>query len=1124
MKLNFCMKERIRLFTTALFLFVFGLVQSQEITVSGTVSGDGDPLPGVNVIVKGTSRGVVTDFNGSYEVKVQENDVLEFSFLGFLTQEIPVSGKTKIDVVLKTDLSELEEVVVVGYGTLERKDLTGSQVSLKAEDVNKVQAVSFEEALQGKASGVQITSSSGGPGEAAKIQIRGATSINASSAPLYVIDGVEIDGDAQTISNDLGGSQSSPLSLIDPNTIDSIEILKDANATAIYGSRGANGVVIIKTKQGSKDQKITLDLDVSTGIQSISKHIDLLGAQDYVDYYNEFYPWDPSLDFTIFQQKAFRDDTGRPLPLNALKPDGTRRLITRDWRDEVFRTAHINKYSLGVRSGSSNSWFSGNVSYTDQEGIVKNSDYKRIQLSASVGANITPKLQVGINLNGGNGQRGGIVAPSRDGNGTGSQSGVITNLATAAPVQGRVDAGRQGRGANSIGFDETGFVTDLGNGRILVNPVTQVNETVSTGDELFGFASAYLDYTILDGLKFRSSISFNTYQNQGRAYYPASFGWGSIWDGLAFINSYNQTRWQNNNTLTYSKEINAHKLNVVVGTNVLKNEVKTTTLRSDNFLSDTVNLDDIGAGLNTEGDTNRLENGLLGIFGRINYTFKGRYVVSLTGRTDKSSKFFPGATQWGFFPSAGLTWNVSNEPFFDNINFLSNFRLKASAGQSGNDKIGVFLSQQTFGSSTFVANGGGIQQIDAGAVRGGNKVNGFALQRVANPNLTWETTTQYDLGAEIGLFNNRISIGADVFQKDTKDLLLNRRVSGQTGFSFILENVGEVQNRGLELTLRTVNIDKGGFKWNTNFNISFIQNEVIALGRDSQFEVTAPVGGQLASDDFIIREGAPIGSMYGFVSDGVYQYDDFVEFDGLSPAEAQQLYINGADSNPNTIRNNGDDNNNVFTPKEGVAVPQGRGLRPGQQKLRDLNGDGVIDPDNDRKIIGNANPDHFGGMTNTFKYKSWNFSFLLSWKYGNDIYNKNIIRGVSGANAFGNRFGAIRDRWTPNNRDTEQHSLRGRIFDGGISNTTNYIEDGSYLRLQNISLSYDLPKNLVYNLGLRQLRFYTAVDNLHIWTKYSGYDPDVSVGVGQNAGLTPGIDFDAYPRARTLRFGFKATF
>lgn len=1100
------MKRKGKLLFTSLLLFAFGIVQAQDFTLKGIVRGDGSPLPGVNIVVKGTYRGVVTDFNGSYEIKVQSSDTLQYTFLGFIPQEIAVDGQRTIDVILSSDLSDLDEVVAVGYGTLERKDLTGSQVSLKSKDINLLQAVSFEEALKGKASGVQITSTSGGPGEVARMQIRGITSVNAGNAPLYVIDGVEIDGDAQAVVTGISSVQSSPLAMIDPETIESIEILKDANSTAIYGSRGANGVVIIKTKQGTLNQKLTLDFNVSSGIQTISNQIDLLGPQDYIDYYNEVVPWNPG-NFDEFLQKAFRDDTGRPIPLNAVDADGEPIIKIRDWRDEIFRTAFLNKYNLNIKSGSENTWFSGSASYTDQQGVVKNSDYKRIQLSAAIGANISPRLQVGINLNGGNAKKGGLISsPSNDANPAGQSTGVITNLTIAPPVIGRLDQSRLSSNNGSYELDETGFITATGNGRLTINPLTQVNETVSNSNELFGFVSAYLEYTFLEALKFKSSVSLSTYQNNGESYYPIGFGYGKSTNGRADLTSFNQKRLQINNTLTYDKEVDFHKFNFVIGSSVLDNEVKIQNTIATNFLSNSVNLDDLSAAKESDTDTNKLENGLLGFLGRFNYTYKGKYVINLTGRADKSSKFFPGATQWGFFPSAGITWNVSNENFLKNNKTLSNFRLKASAGQSGNDKIGVFLSQIAYGNQTFVANSGGQTVINAGAIREGEKVNGFALQRVSNPDLTWETTTQYDIGAEIGLFNNRINIGADVFQKDTDDLLLNKRIPSQAGFSFVLENAGEVRNRGLEFTFKSINIDKGDFSWKTNFNISFVKNEIINLGiDDSKFEVTAPVAAGLRND-FIIKEGESIGSMFGYISDGVYQYDDFVEFEGLSNAESEELYSNTTGS---------------FTPKSGVVVYSDSGIRPGSQKVKDLNGDGVIDVLNDRTVIGNANPKHFGGLTNMFSYKSWNLSFLLTWKYGNDIYNKNVFRGTDGIQPINNSYGVLRDRWTPNNQDTQQYALRGRVL---TSNVSDFIEDGSYLRLQNISLSYNLPQAVVYSLGLNQVEFYTAVDNLFVLTNYSGYDPEVSVGAGINAGLTPGIDFDAYPSARTFRFGVKASF
>ncbi|WP_232285891.1 SusC/RagA family TonB-linked outer membrane protein [Aquimarina agarilytica] len=1128
MKNNFRLVSLLKtILFTSIMLLSFGFVSAQTKTISGTVTAEGIPLPGVSVTIKGKSVGAVTDFDGLYAIEAEESDVLQFLYVGYVTQEVKVTDNTTVDVSLVEDVNNLSEIVVVGYGTLEKKELTGSQVSLKSEDINKVQAVSFEEALQGKAAGVQITTSQGGPGDAATIQIRGATSINASSAPLYVVDGVEIDGDPIGVggSDETGAAQSSPLSTIDPNNIESIEILKDASATSIYGSRGANGVVIIQTKTGKSNTGLTFDFNASTGVQTISKHIDLLGAQEYVDYFREAFPFDPTNRDTRFQQTAFRDNNGRDLALDAVGPDGLRRFNVRDFRDEIFREAIVNKYSISARQGSSDFWFSGSLSYTDQEGIVKNTDYKRIQSNVNVGGNVNSRLQVGFQVNGGRADRSGIVSATPDASGTGGAFGVITNLALATPVQGRFDTGRQGEGASGVQRDETGFVTRA-NGRFIINPVLQVNKTINEGEELFGFISTYLEYKLVEGLKFKSSLSFNTYNNDGRVFFPGSFGLGQfIGGGLAVLNKFSQARYQNNNTLTYDKLLGGkHKIAAVLGSSIIRSETRIQTTRSTNFASDSVNLDALAAGVNFEATSDRQENGLLGIFARFNYSFDKRYVISAAARGDKSSRFFPGSTQWGFFPSVGLTWNASEESFFDNVGFLSNLRFKASVGQTGNDKIGVFQSRTSYNIDRDLFFRGNPNSINAASVRNGSRANGFFLGRVSNPDLTWETTTQYDLGGEIGLFNNRLNIGVDWFLKNTTDLLLEKPTASQAGFPFVLENAGEVENTGYEFSLSSVNVDTGDFRWSTNFNISFIQNEVVSLGGVRDEFLVSSSAFRTVSNDFIVREGSPLNSIYGFVSDGVYQYSDFEEFEDLTPEQSANLYrTNTKDGTGNLLVFGGDftiDGVN-YTLKDGVASA-GAKNRPGQQKLKDLNEDGRID-ESDLTIIGDANPDHFGGITNNFKYKSWDLSVALNWKYGNDIYNKNLLPGFN-TNQFANKYGVARERWTPSNTETRVHSLRGRLRQEGFATVSDYIEDGSFLRLQNISLGYNLPLEAVKNIGLSSLRIYGAADNLHVWSDYSGYDPDVSVSRGTNSGLTQGVDFDAYPKARTFRIGIKGTF
>lgn len=1121
------LKTSIPLLMVGFFLMSFNLFAQEK--VSGQVKdAQGLPIPGVSVIVDGTTRGGSTDLDGNFSINASVGETLTFTYIGFKSVKTTITSTSeKITITLEESAESLDEVVIVGYGTLTKKESTGAQVSLKANDINKVQAVSFEEALQGQAAGVQVTTS-GGPGEASRIQIRGLTSINASSAPLYVIDGVEIDGDALGINNGISITETSPLSLIDPATIKSIDILKDASATAIYGSRGANGVIIIQTKNGQSGLgKTVVELDTSLGIQRISNHIDLLSPQEYVDRWNDAYPFNPNDASTLFQQRAFRDNAGNAIDLNSVYADGTPVFPTRDFRDEVFRDAIINKYNLSIRKGGNDSWFSGSIGYTDQEGIVINSDFKRIQAALNVGANVD-KFTFSFQANGGRSDRSGIVNASPDANGIGSAFGVITNLTLAPPIQRRFDPLINGNGANNnIVRDETGFITRVGE-QILINPVTQANETQNNSFEIFGYASASVEYRITDYLKFRSDLSVNHYENQSRVYYPGSFGYGQfIGGGLAAINTYTQNRWQNNNTLTFDKEFGGkHKFNVVVGQSILSNEAFITGTTGRNFESDLVNLDDINAAQVVVTNTNRVENGLLGVFGRLNYSFDKRYVLTLSARGDKSSRFAPGA-KWGFFPSVGFSWNISEESFLENVDFLSDLRIRGSWGETGNDKVGVFQSGLTFGSQRFAAYRTFTQTINAAGVLDGTRNNAFFLTRVANPNLTWETTTTYDAGIELGLFDNRISLTGNWFQKDTRDLLLERQVNAQSGFTFVLDNIGQVQNRGLEFSVKTINIDTENFTWTTNFNISAIENEVIDLGAlGEEFPVSSPVGTQV-TNDFIVREGESISSFYGYISDGVYTYDDFIEFDGLSPTEAAQLYA--FDANGNLRQTGGDNNSNTFTLKDGV--PQYStisGYRPGLQKVKDISGpngvpDGIID-ENDLTIIGDANPDHFGGITNTFKYKTFDLSFQMNWKYGNEVYNKNFFPGVSRSNQVRNRYGIRRDRWTPQNPDSRQHSIFGRVLDGGIATVSDYIEDGSYLRLQNITLGYNMPKKYIDQLGLSTLRFYAAADNIHVWTNYSGYDPEVSVSRGQNGALTQGVDFDAYPRAMTFRFGVKATF
>ncbi len=1089
---------KLKAWIVCLLFFGFGAVQAQT-QVKGVVTSEGEPLPGASVVVKGTSNGTVTDFDGNYEITANSDDKLVISYIGYVKKEVTVAGKSVVNVSLQPDVSALEEVVVIGYGSAKRKDLTGSIVSVKAEELDKVKPVSFEAGLAARASGVQVISSEGGPGAGFKIRVRGGSSINASNDPLYVIDGFAINGAPQGTSIGLGNSSTSPLASIDPSTIESIEILKDASATAIYGSRGANGVVLITTKGGKKG-RTEINFETYTGVSTLARKIDLLSAQEFVDWRHEYTPWNPNSSGDDLVG-AFRDEFGNDIYLK------DPRVILTDWQDEITRTAITNNYKLSMSGGNEKTSYSGSFSYINQEGIIKSSDFERYSSNIRLDQKISDRFKGGINLNFGYTKANGVVSAANE-NANG-RSGIVTNSVLFSPVQGITKY-------DNAEYDEDGRIVSLRSGDI-TNPNKNLSENTSLGRSFNSFGNVYLQYEIADGLTFKTSLRGNVYSSKGKAYFSEKFGWGQSANGRAFINNSQGSGITSEQNLNFNKTYGNHRINVTAVYEQQTGDFESINASSTGFDLPGINLDNLQSAsvtLPTRSDFTKFS--LKSYLGRIQYDFSDRYTLNLSARYDGSSRFAEGS-KWGFFPSAGVAWKVSNEKFLVNSKVISNLKLKASYGETGNTAIGSYRSLASAGLSSYIYNGNNLN-------------TGVAIERLANRDLTWETTAQLDAGLSLGLFNNRVSIEADYYEKKTTDLLLEVPLPSTSGFKTAFKNLGSLRNSGFEFTVNTINVDTDDFSWSSNFNISFNENEITDLGGADEFFVRA-IGDNQINDDYVVRVGESLGNIYGLQLDDVYTYNDFVEFDGLSDVEAtEKIY---ADAQAAGIPYY----SVLYTLKDGVVISSGQPditrYRPGMPKFTDqltvdTNGDGIPDEadgivnTDDRTIIGRTVPKHFGGFTNNFSYKNFDLSILTSWSYGNDVYNKNLKRGTSQAIPFFNKYGIVRDRWTPDNPNSKVPVIRGDL-DGGISGNaySSYVEDGSFFRLSNITAGYNLPKDVLSKFNVKSIRIYGAVDNLYVWTNYSGYDPDVSVGTNQ---LTPGLDSDSYPRARTFRLGLNVGF
>lgn len=1102
-----CSKKTVSL--TLIFLCIFS-IYAQKIKIKGTVTGAGMPLPGASVLIKGSTNGTITDFDGLYNISVDQNDIIIFSYVGFKTIEVAVNGQKTINIQLIEDAAKLDEVVVIGYGTTKRKDLTGAISSIKSEEITKIQALSFEGSLAGRMSGVQVVSSEGGPDSAIKIRIRGGTSINASNDPLYVVDGFPILGSAITTSTGLGNSTTSPLATLDPSNIESIDVLKDASATAIYGSRGANGVIIITTKQGKKG-RMNLNFESFTSFSRLSNRLDVLTPQEFINYRNDFQPWSPELT----SQKKYLAQSYR-IPTLDSDGDGIldtnyvgvsaddSRLFIDDWQDIITQTAVTNNYRISANGGSDNTNYFASFSYLDGEGIIRTSEIERYSLNLNVTQKINQKIRVGINTNLGYTQRGGVVTAATN-NGQG-RAGVVTSAALFSPVmpirsseQDMIDE----EIAQGIEYDEDGRMIANQNGD-LNNPMKMLNENINNGTTFQARFNTFLEFKLAENLTFKSSIRGFASNTKNKAFYSDRFGWARSIGGQAITNFGNSTSIVTEQNLNFNKNFGAHSVNASFVAEHQQNDYEYLQSRSSGFDIENLNLDALVTALETQPTvSNAIDSSLESYLARVQFNgFDNLLLLTASARYDGSSRFASG-NKWGFFPSFGAAINFSEQNIL-NSQLFNVVKFRGSYGETGNTAIGSYLSLSRAGFSNYIFNGNNLQ-------------TGASIDRLPNPDLTWETTTQSDLGLSLSMLDNRISIEADYYNKTTNDLLLEVPLPVTSGFETSFVNIGSVRNRGYEFALDAALIQSKDFTWNTNFNISFNKNRILDLGDAQEFFVTS-IGDNQIQNDYVIRVGESLGAIYGLKDDGVYNYADFVEFDGLSDDEAADLLYSNVTGTENWY------SVNIYNLNEGVvrnSLIQDGTYRPGMTKFVDHNGDGIIN-DEDRHIIGNTLPVHIGGFNNNLTYKNFDFSFQTQWSYGNDIYNKNIKKGSNTANPWNNKLAVVNERWSPENPSNTLTS-----FNTGASGNFNsaaysrFIEDGSYLRLSNITVGYKLRNKTARSLGFKSLRLYGAVDNVYVWTKYSGWDPDVSVGRNQ---LTPGLDADSYPRARTIRFGINARF
>ena len=1000
--------HRVKHYTPLFCLLVFPVLafsQSRTLTGKVTAMKDNQPVASVSIQLKGKSTGTSTGDNGEYSITVTSSDTIIASSIGYLRFEAAVKDLTTLDILLEEADNALADVVVVGYGTQKKGDLTGSLSSVSSKDIKSLPVPNAGDAIQGRAAGVQIVSS-GSPGSNATIRIRGIGTIN-NSDPLLVIDGVPTDV---------------PLNSISPDDIASIEILKDASAAAIYGSRGANGVVLISTKRGLSG-KGALDFKAFYGVQNATSMVDLLNASQFASLHNEMMSNNGQA-----QNPAFAN----PPSLGA----GT------NWLDQLFRSAPMQNYSMAYSGGGPKSTFYVSGAMLDQQGIVINTSYKRYTLQFNHDSRVFDWLRFGNNL---------TMSHDIKKNGTYD----IRNTMAALPTQPVYNA--DGSYAGPVG--QPSWVGDI------ANPIGKatINSNKTAGYNILG--NVFAELTLFKDLKFKTTGGMQAMFWDSRSWSP-KYNWQPIpQPNSSLFQQYNKSlTWLWDNYLTYERSFHGgHRLTAMAGTSAQTNRYDNMDGSIQKFASNATQQLDNGSTDPTVGGTGN-EWALLSFIGRLNYAYKSKYLLTATIRRDGSSRFGD-ENKYGTFPSASAAWRISEEDFFKDITFVNDLKLRAGYGVTGNQNIGNYSFASVLQTVQYNFNG--------------TPVNAIVPQAIPNPGVRWEKVEQANIGIDASFLRNRVNITLDAYLKNTRDMLVPMSVPISTGYSDIVVpsiNLGHVQNRGIELAVNTKNLT-GEFEWSTSFNVSYNQNRIMSLN-DS---VPLYVGSIGLNQNLAIQHagGYPVNEFYGFVTSGIFQNQK--EVDNWA------VQVPGADANNRTS--------------------------PGDVKFRDLNNDGKID-DEDRTFIGNPNPSFIFAMNNSFAYKGFDLSIFLQGIAGNDIYNANRI-WQEGMAVAQNQTTAVLDRWRG---EGTSNTMPRAVFNDPNKNTRvsdRFVEDGSYLRIKNITLGYTLPRSLVQRAKMSSLRVYISCQNLVTFTKYTGFDPEVP---------SNGIDLNVYPVTRTISAGINLSF
>ena len=1023
--------------------------------MKGTVIDETDfPVAGANVVIKGnTSVGTITDLDGNFTLAVPDAQaVLVVSFIGYATQEVKVDKQATLRIVLKEDGVLLNEVVAIGYATVKKSDLTGSVEKVDMGDLTKASVASFDQALGGRVAGVQVVSGDGTPGSESNIIIRGSNTISdvSDGTPLYVIDGFATE-DANAAS-------------INPNDIESIDVLKDASTTAIYGARGANGVIIITTKRGAESApRITYDGYVA--YQTRPKSLKLLQGRQFVELQREILTAD-EMNKTYF---SYDEALGRYQTID----DYNNRMST-DWQDLVFRNAPMTSHHVALSGGTKNTKYSSSISYYNQQGTIIKSSYESLKARATLDQQLNKDVKFGTSVNFANNLSVGSAPSQGDGQST---QYFLYQVLAYRPVKYRSS-------------DDLADITDNNGGTYPYNPVKTIENTYAKVRNRQLSFNAYLNWTIVKDLLFKVTFAYTWREARTDNFYNKDTYYGDPnYSSTRTNGSFNYKEWNswsNEYTLTYKKRVKEHNYNAMVGASLSSQAISNLGAKSVMIPWDNVGFWGIDEGTAQSLTANNVKNNLVSFFARFNYDWKSRYLLTATMRADGSSKFI--YNKWGYFPSASAAWRMSDEPFMSPLaSWLNNLKLRVGWGATGNN-----ATQNDYPSSLLYSGGQNY-------AFGNSLTPAIYLMQIANRRLKWETTYQTNVGIDFGFFNNRLNGSIDLYNKDTRDLLLYADTPPSIGFLQVQQNVGSINNKGLEITLNGTVLPGGKqrLKWTSSFNISFNKNKITALS-DGQLSRKAGIRYPSISDLYICKVGSPLSEMYGYVYDGVYQYKDF---DEVAP--------------------------NVFVLKANVPnnTNERANIQPGDPKLKDLNGDGKVTAE-DQTVIGHGLPLHTGGFTNNFEWKGFDLNIFFQWSYGNDVINYNRVKLESLDGRHINQLATAANHWTPRQDNGDGTYTPGNYtnylwaVNRGLSSihTSREVEDASFLRLKTVQLGYNFPNKLLKKTGLASLRIYVSGQNLWTWTGYSGYDPEVST---RNSSMTRGFDYSAYPKAATYTFGVK---